>query len=290
MIEERLSPGGGSNAAACVAALAKPGVPLVGVVGEDWRGRELMRLLPSYGISADYLVTSSERITTAYCKPIRRGTCEVTYEDPHLYFENHAPLNAQDEKASLAQLERLLADVDALLVADYLEYGVVTSRLREVINKAGADGKPIIVDSRDRINEYCNVVLKPNEMESLQAVSSPIPPRDATLEQLEKSAHALAKTQQCSVCMTLGEKGCVWVEGDEIEVVPARPAPPPIDIVGAGDCFAAAFISARAAGAAGREAATLANLAAGVVVRKLSVTGTATAEEILQRYDEEYQS
>jgi rfaE bifunctional protein kinase chain/domain len=290
VVEERLSPGGGSNAAACLAALGAANVPLLGVIGDDWRGRELVRLLPQHGISADYLVSSTERITTAYCKPLRRGICEAVYEDPHLYFENHAALSAKDEKAVLARFEALVGEVDGLLVADYLECGVVTSRLHEEINKAGARGLPIIVDSRDRISGFRNVILKPNELEALQAVSSPISVHEVTTCQLEQIGRLLAETQESCVCLTMGEEGCIWVEGGEVQRVPTKPAPPPIDIVGAGDCFAAAFIAARAARASGPEASALANLAAGVVVRKIGVTGTASPQEILQRYDEDFSS
>lgn len=288
VVKERLYPGGGSNAAACATALAAPDVPMAGVIGNDWRGRELVRLLPDYGISTGYLIASSERITTAYCKPLRHGLCEVVYEDPHLYFENHAPLGADDEEALLSKLETLLTNVDALIVADYLEYGAVTEPIRGAINAAGARGLPIIVDSRDRINHFRNVILKPNEIEALRAVSSPIPVREATLEQLEETARRLARQQDASVCMTIGERGCIWAGGQESERIPVTPAPPPIDIVGAGDSFAAAFITALAAGAAPPEAGALANLAAGVVIRKLGTTGTAAPKEILQRYDQEF--
>ena len=99
----------------------------------------------------------------------------------------------------------------------------------------------------------------------------------------------LARQLTAHVCLTMGGKGCLWVEDDgKVTPVPVVPAPPPLDTVGAGDCFAAAFATALAAGATGPEAAALANLAAGVVVRKIGTTGTATAEEILQRYHEDY--
>ena len=287
VVEERISPGGGSNAAACVAALGVKDVPLLGVIGDDWRGRELSRVLPDYGVSPNYLVQSPERITTAYCKPVRRGICEVVYEDPHLYFENHVPLSEADEKAVLAKFDELIFQVDALIVADYLQFGVVTDTLRSVICRAGAAGMPILVDSRDRIHCYHNVILKPNELEALQAIGSPISAREATVEQLRGAAVELALNQCSRVCMTLGERGAVWVEIGQAELVPTSPAPPPIDIVGAGDCFAAAFTTALAAGASGPEAAAIANLAAKVTVRKIGATGTATAAEILQQYTQE---
>lgn len=285
---ERTSPGAGSNAAASVAALATRPVPMLGVIGFDWRGGELTRLLPEYGLSSEYLVTSKTRITTAYCKPLRRGLTHLVYEDPHLYFENHIPMNDEDEDAVLENLHLMAQRVDALIVGDYLEFGVITDRVREALNALAANGMPIVVDSRDRITRYRHMVLKPNDFEAAQAVNPDVPSVNLTPEELAEIALRLARNQESSVCLTMGEKGCFWTTGDGVEYIQAIPAPQPIDIVGAGDCFAAAFASARAAGASGVEAAAIANLAAGVVVRKLNTTGTATAEEILDRYDTDY--
>ena len=50
--------------------------------------------------------------------------------------------------------------------------------------------------------------------------------------------------------------------------------------------FLAAFSCARAAGASGREAAAMANMAAEVTIRKIGTTGTAGLGEILARHGE----
>ena len=281
-------PGGGSNTAASIAALGVPEVPLLGLVGDDWRGRELTRLLPAFGISTRYLLCSAEVGTVAYCKPLRRGLSDLVYEDPHLYFENRRPLSAAAEAALLERLDALLAATDALVVADYQEFGSITVPVRDRLIDAGRRGMPIVVDSRTRINLYRRVILKPNEVEALWAIGSPISPHLATAEQLVDAGRTLAAHTESHVCLTLGGNGCLWVEDDSVTHLPAVPAPPPVDTVGAGDCFAAAFATALAAGAAGAEAAALGNLAATVVVRKLGTTGTATPEEILQRYHEDY--
>lgn len=291
VVSERMSPGGGSNTAASVAALGVREATLLGVIGDDWRGRELARLLPEYGISTRCLVTAAERGTVAFCKPLRRGLSNLAYEDPHLYFENRTPTPAATEAALLERLETLLGEVDAVVVADYQEFGTITAPLRARLIAAGQAGLPVVVDSRTRITEYSHVILKPNEVEALWAIGSTLNPHDATSVQLADAARRLARQQSgCRVCLTLGGNGCLWMEGDAATVVPAVPAPPPIDTVGAGDCFAAAFATALAAGASGPEAAAFANLAAGVVVRKLGTTGTATPDEIRHRYHEDYRA
>ena len=287
VVRERLAPGGGCHAAACAAALGVAGTWQLGLVGDDWRGRELARLLPDDGVNPDFLLVSPERTTNAFCKPLRFGLCEVVYEDPHLYFENRTPTPPAVEAALLERLETLLGQVDAVLVADYHEHGVMTEPLRERVCAAGRAGMSVLVDSRTRIDAFHSVILKPNAVEAAWAAGLEINPREVSLRQLEEISLQLAQRNGATVCLTLGARGCLWAEGGEVRHIPTRPAPPPIDIVGAGDAFAAACLAALAAGADGPEAAALGHLAAGVVVRKIGVTGTATPEEILRRFDED---
>lgn len=277
IVGERMAPGGGSHAAACAATLGAETWQL-GLIGDDWRGRELARLLPLDGVRTDHLLTTPERTTAAFCKPLRHGLSDVVYEDAHLYFENRTPTPPEVEATVLEHLEALLGQVDALLVADYHEFGVVTSAVRERLCQAEI---PILVDSRTRITEYRHVILKPNEFEAIWALDAPLDPREATLPELAEIAVRLAARQQSTVCLTMGARGCLWAEDGAVTHVPVRAVPPPLDTVGAGDAFAAACLTALAAGAPGPEAAALAHLAAAVVVQKLGQTGTATAEEMV---------
>ncbi len=280
IVAERLAPGGGSHAAACAAALGARTWQL-GLVGEDWRGRELARLLPQDGVCTDFLLATPERTTCAFCKPLRHGLCEAVYEDPHFYFENRTPTPPAVEAALLARLDALLGQVDAVLVADYHDFGVVTPALRARLCAAPI---PVLVDSRTRITDFHHVILKPNELEAVWAAGSPLDPRAAALPELKAIARDLAARQRATVCLTLGARGCLWAQDGRVRHIPAPPVPPPLDTVGAGDAFAAACLAALAAGAPGPEAAALGHLAAGVVVRKIGVTGTAAPDEIVAAF------
>jgi len=283
VMAERLAAGGGSHAVECVAALGAA-APMLGVVGDDWRGRELRRLADAAGIDTAHLLTAPGRLTTAYCKPLRKGFSAVVSEDPHLYFENQTPTPPALEAEILDHLEALLPAVDALLVADYQSYGVITPAVRARLCRAAADGLPVVVDSRDHIGDFRQAILKPNEVEAWALLDRAGSPRDATDDALAAVARQLARHSGGPVCLTLGDKGCLWVEGEAAIPVPAVPAVPPVDTVGAGDAFGAALAAALAAGIPGPDAAALANLAAGVVVKKIGMTGTATPEEILERF------
>jgi sugar/nucleoside kinase (ribokinase family) len=60
----------------------------------------------------------------------------------------------------------------------------------------------------------------------------------------------------------------------------------PIDIVGAGDSTSAGVACAVAAGATLTEAAAFGNLVASITIQQLGTTGTATPEQVRQRWRE----
>lgn len=270
--EERYSLGGGGNVMANVSALGVKAVLPVSVLGADWRGYLARECFKNIGVNAAGLITDETRVTPCYAKPLRQGISDVVYEDPRLDFENRSPLTERTENEILAALDKAAAQADAIAVSDQLEYGAVTPRIRERLCELGKT-MPVIVDSRDRIALYDNVIIKPNEFEAAGALGGGFSdPADA--------AKALSAKTGAPAIVTMGDKGAVWCEGKSAVFVRSTPAEPPVDPVGAGDTFLAAFAAAYAAGAAGPEAVEFANLAAGVTVKKIGTTGTANAEEI----------
>lgn len=286
VVEERAFPGAGGNVAANLAALGLAHTSLVTVFGDDWRTRELQCALLRHHVDFSKSIVSPERVTPAYCKPLRRGLSHVEYEDPRIDFENRTPLPESLEIELLERIRSAVTVADAICVADQLAQGAITPRVREVLSALVGDGKVIVVDSRNQIGLYRGVVAKPNELEALRAVFPDCVSSEAGEIRQREIALLLASKIGGPVCMTLGAGGCSWTENGRVTYVPTVPAPPPVDFVGAGDAFAAALAAALAAGASGPEAAAVANLAAAVVVRKLGTTGTASPDEIRERFEE----
>lgn len=286
VVEEWMSPGAGSNATANIAALVPASICLLGVVGCDWRGRALLRELTDRNIDTSGIVRSGSRTTNAYCKPLRKGISDLEYEDPRIDFANYTPLPQAEEDRLMEKLEQISKVADVLCVSDQFVYGCITSRIRDRISRLGAQGLMVVVDSRDRIGLYTDVILKPNEVEGFRAVYGEGDPRRSSFEEQVAAARTLAERNRSRVCMTLGPKGSVFVSGKDAVHIPSFPVKPPIDTCGAGDTFLAAFSCALAAGAKGYEAASFANMAADVTIRKLGTTGTASAVEIRSRYNE----
>lgn len=286
VVEERMSPGAGGNAAANIAALKPESVKVFGVVGRDWRGEVLIQKLRESGIDIDGIVVSGKAVTNAYCKPLRKGISYVEYEDPRIDFSNYEDLPQEDEAKLLQLLYRYIEKVDILCVSDQLPYGCITPVVREKIISLAEAGVKVVVDSRDRIALYRGVILKPNEVEGMRAVYTESSPAKAGFEDYVNAAGILAGRNGSKVCMTLGPKGCLYADSQSVTHIPAYDVMPPIDICGAGDTFLSAFSCAMATGAEPYEAASFANMVADVTIKKVGITGTASQEEIRSRYEE----
>ncbi len=273
VFEERYSLGGGGNVLANLKALGVGTVSAVSIIGDDWRGNIIRRLLLELGIDTGAMLTDGTRVTPCYCKPMRHGISDVVYEDPRLDFENHQTLSARTEDRLLLSLKEAAAKADIIAVCDQMEYGVVTPRVRERICEIGRT-VPVVVDSRDRIALYTDVIVKPNEVEAAAAAGE-------ESCNFESCAGILSGKTGAPAIVTLGGGGSVWCENGKTVRVPAVSVEPPVDTVGAGDTFLSAFCAAYASGASGPDALAFANLASSVTIGKIGTTGTASPEELL---------
>jgi len=273
IVRETYSPGAAGNVAANLAALKPASVKAFGVIGRDWRGVLLKEVLTEAGVDVSGLLESADRNTTAFIKPMRMGISDVVYEDPRLDFENTAPLSEAYQERLLQLLDE--AELDVLCVCDQTRCGCITPVIRSRLSELGKKGLRIIADSRDHIDQYRHVIVKPNEVEAARAFGE---------GSYEEIALRLSRHTQQTALITLGAQGCLVCDGSNVHSVPACPVEPPIDICGAGDTFLSAFAAALAAGATEIEAASFANAASAVTIKKLNTTGTATREEIRKQW------
>ncbi|SFL21773.1 rfaE bifunctional protein, domain I [Paenibacillus sp. 1_12] len=285
VIGERFAPGAAGNAAVNFKALGCEEVSFCSIAGDDWRGHLLKEALRSRGINDAFVHLEAGRATPAYCKVMLHGLQEVRQEAPRIDFINTEGLTDAAGHRVVQQLDRMAERVDVISVTDQLQHGVVGAAVRERLSYWAGQGKQIVVDSRDRIGKFKSVVLKPNELEALRWYNGSSKHQQATEGDILKAGLQLSKSAGAACCITLGEKGAVWFENEEMTLVPTQAVPPPIDIVGAGDSFTAAFLSAWGTGCSGPEAAAFAHLAAAVTVSKCGETGTASPEEIMERCD-----
>jgi rfaE bifunctional protein kinase chain/domain len=283
IVRERLSPGGAGNVVMNLLALEPAAVWAVGVFGDDWRGSALKALLKNAGADVSRLIADPARVTDTYIKPLRKGYDDnVVYEDPRLDFTNYDPLSKATEKKLLAALDRLEREIDVLCVSDQMPCGCVTAAVRERIIAMGRAGVKVVVDSRDRIALYTDVIVKPNEIESARAFRGEIAETE-----FAKLAKALEKRTGRPAIVTAGAKGCYVSEAGRVTHVKACKVNGEIDFCGAGDTFLSGFAAAAAAGSGMAEAAKVACCCSAVTIKKLKTTGTANRAElapVLKRY------
>ncbi len=280
IIEERYSLGGAGNVAANLAALNPSEVWAVGTVGDDWRADLLIREMNKRNINCSYVLRSPDLVTNTYIKPLRHGISDVVYEDPRLDFENRKALSSENEKRVLLALEEMAEQVDCICVSDQMKFGCITPAVRQKLCQLGEAGKIVIVDSRDHIHEYSNVIIKPNEVEMVKSFAAEID-GEMSIEQLTELAKKVSLCNNQAVVTTLGAQGCLVVQGRDAQRCPAYEVEPPIDFCGAGDSFLSGFATALATGKADAvQAAQIATMCSAVTIKKIGTTGTASRAEL----------
>jgi bifunctional ADP-heptose synthase (sugar kinase/adenylyltransferase) len=287
VVRVRSYPGAAGTVINNLVALCVGRVCPIAVIGDDGEGYELRQALARMPtVDPAGIISVADRRTPTYTKPMLAQPGLAPRELNRLDIKNRTPTPRALQERIAAALEAAWPAFDALVVLDQVseaECGVVTSRIRELLaEKGNVDAtKLILADSRERIGLFRMVALKPNEHECLQAVGLANAPVDKATVQL---AHQVQRPVFC----TSGDRGIRLTRpGDVVSVlVPAYPVSGPIDPVGAGDSTSAGIVCAAAAGATLQQAAAFGNLVASITVQQIGTTGTATPEQVRQRWRE----
>ena len=281
-IGREIVPGGGGNAAMNAAALGGS-VSAIGVLGADEAGAELRRALEGRGVDADLLWEDSGRVTPTKTRVMAGGRNTARQQVIRVDRERKLELEERLESRMIREIERAGGGgVDALIVSDY-GLGVLTKGVKEAIGGLPEDFI-VTVDSRCAGDSFSGVTaFTPNEEEAEGLLG--YRPDEDSLD--EAGAALLRKTGARGVLITRGDKGMSLFEENAPRAdIPIYGSEQVLDVTGAGDTVIAAFTLSLAAGASMREAAEIANRAAGLVVMK---AGTAVVEphELLAAFGEE---
>ncbi|OGK99000.1 MAG: hypothetical protein A3E31_07800 [Candidatus Rokubacteria bacterium RIFCSPHIGHO2_12_FULL_73_22] len=271
--------GGAANAAHNVAALGGRVVP-IGVLGRDPAGDELVALFHARGIATDGLVAETGRTTTVKTRIMAGGYQATRQQVVRLDREPSGELQPMTEDALLSRLTALGARADAFLVSDY-GYGTVTPRVFERVRAlARRSGAIVTVDSRYQLPRFTGVTAAtPNEAELAQLTGLDVDDERT----VEKAGRQLLERLDARLLLvTRGSRGMALLERDGATTfVPIHGTDEIADVTGAGDTVISAFTLGLAAGASPLAAASLANVAGGIVVMKRG-TATVTATELRQ--------
>jgi D-beta-D-heptose 7-phosphate kinase/D-beta-D-heptose 1-phosphate adenosyltransferase len=266
--------GGAANVAQNVAALGAR-CTLVAAVGDDAGGARLRAMLRAIGADAGALVTVA-RPTTTKTRVLARAQQVVRFDE-----EEDADLTPADVARVVGAVRDALVGATALVLEDYNKGVLVPAVIEGAIAMARGAGIPIVVDPKFR-NFFAfrgATVFKPNRRELEAALGAAV-----DLAHPEALPATLARLGAEHLLLTLGEHGMALLsDAGEPFRVPTT-AREVYDVVGAGDTVTAYLAVMLGAGASPREAAVVANYAAGVEVGKLGAQSVSPAE-VLDAFD-----
>ncbi|MGA2273934.1 MAG: PfkB family carbohydrate kinase [Bryobacteraceae bacterium] len=274
VVSVEVTPGAGGTVANNLAALGVGRVAVLGAIGDDGHGDELSRALSRRGIDSGLCIRSDHIQTFTYTKLINRST--GIEDQPRIDFINVHPIPAAVERLILDRLQQTIDAFDVILVSDQAETsqgGVVTPALRKLLADLALNypEKVILADSRTRIEQFRNLIIKPNQQEAETACRS-------LLGRLDY-AELRRQVQAPLMIVTHGRHGVLLLDGRGETWVKTNPVDNPVDICGAGDSFAAGTAVALRVTRDPAVASRFGNRVAGITIMKKG-TGTASPAEI----------
>ena len=275
VVRTEITPGAGGTVANNLASLGIGRVAVLGAVGTDGFGHELVGALSRRHISPELLIRSHELPTFTYTKLINAQT--GVEDQPRVDFIFNSEIPDGIERQLIDNVLEFSRTFDVIFVSDQAETtrgGVITPRVRDAIARIAQQypEKIVLVDSRIRSGLFRNVIIKPNQQEAETACTALF----ATVDYQRLRETVSSKT----LYVTHGSRGVLVVEAGGTTLVPTRPIAHPVDICGAGDSFSAGAGVALALTGSVVEAARFGNLVASITIMKKG-TGTASPEEVL---------
>jgi D-beta-D-heptose 7-phosphate kinase/D-beta-D-heptose 1-phosphate adenosyltransferase len=257
--------GGAGNVVANVAALGAEAV-LIAVVGDDAAGSEIQKRLSETGIQSA-LETSIDRFTTVKSRFVGAGQQMLRVDH-----EKTTALPVGAEAAVISRAEEIIPSVGAIILSDYGK-GVLSDKvIARVIEIARANNVPVIVDpkGRDFARYRGATAVTPNRKE-LETATGMKAGNDDDIR--AASMKIISGCGIDNVLATRSKDGMSLIQGQGEPLHLPSDVREVFDVSGAGDTVIAVFAAALASGVSMKNAAALANVAAGIVVGK---AGTAT--------------
>lgn len=266
--ESRL--GGAANVANNISSLGGQAT-LCGIIGHDLFGKEIERLGRKNNISLSLLATAQPTITKARIIGGKQQIARLDYEEKL----ELSDLEMFDTKRRICQL---LPDCQILVISDYGKGFMCNEFCQFLIEEAHHLMIPTIIDPKGKNwNKYTGAdIVTPNVKELSEIVGYNVPNTD---EAITSAAEEVIRTNNlASLLVTRSEKGMSLIGKNAPIHIPTH-SEEVFDVSGAGDTVVAAFSICLAAGYDLPTAMKMANIAAGIVVKKIG-TATLTVEEL----------
>ncbi|MEC8994677.1 MAG: bifunctional D-glycero-beta-D-manno-heptose-7-phosphate kinase/D-glycero-beta-D-manno-heptose 1-phosphate adenylyltransferase HldE [Pseudomonadota bacterium] len=258
-------PGGAGNVALNMAALGSA-VRLVGIVGNDETGLELLSRLNAAGVYCDFL-QSADKPTITKLRVIGQHQQLI-----RLDFEQQ--FEAADIIGLQGKVKSLIGDSQVMVLSDYGKGAL--QETANLIELGRSKDIPIIVDPKGtNFEKYRGATLLTPNLSEFEAVAGYSNNEE---EFVNKGLRLVKDLNLEAILITRGEHGMTLIRPDSPELhLPAR-AQEVFDVTGAGDTVISVLAAAMAAGDGLADSTALANLAAGLVVGKLGTAAISGPE------------
>ncbi len=291
VLEEKsfYTPGGAANVAYNLRSLGAE-VILAGRTGNDFEGQMLKRQLKKTGINIGGIFIDSKIPTITKTRVIAHHQQVVRIDKEKVAAESDPKV---DHK--ICDFIKRHVDVcDGIIVSDYGK-GLITPELVEFVRRIALNKKKILTvdpkvenfsfyrgvtaitpNLKEAENAIRNIKVTASSSRSLKVQSDKI----QTEEDINTAGFELLRylDLEC-LLITLGEHGMRLFQDGKEPVAIKTKAKEVFDVTGAGDTVISVFTLALSAKAKPRQAAELANTAAGLVVARLGAA-TVTPEEL----------
>lgn len=257
-------PGGAANVAVNLASLGVV-TTLLGIVGRDEEASILESVLRGQGIDCRFTETGDwPTITKTRVLSRSQQLIRLDREEP-----------CGDVGKSLAEpLRMALSTARVVVLSDYGKGAL--SDVAGLIAACCEAGVPVLIDPKGTdFGKYRGAsLITPNQAE-FEAVAGACHNEEVLVQRAQQM---LADLELDALLVTRSEKGMLLVEVGADPVFLSTQVREVYDVTGAGDTVIATIAGALASGEPLQSAAILANLAAGVVVRKIGVATVTPAE------------
>ena len=260
--------GKGANQAVAASRLGAD-ITLIGRVGNDLFGKQMLETLNSYGVGCDFI-----KVDDGSGSGVALVTVDKKPENMIIVIPG---TNMRITPADVMAAESRIRDADVVMMQLEIPLDIVecaadiarNSNTRCILNPAPA--QPL---SERLIKKF--YLLTPNQQEAKILTGIPAD----TLEGAKKAGKALLKMGAQDVIITLGPMGALIVTGNETIHIPGIHMEDAVDTTGAGDAFMGGLSVALARGKSLENATRYANIIGALSTRKPGATpAMPTAEE-----------
>lgn len=257
--------GKGANQAVAAARMGR-GVVMLGAVGDDANGRDLLTAIASFGVNIAGVQTIAGSSTgVASISLAENDNSIIVSPGANALYDGAVPdgIEFDDPVTAIAQLETPIDAIRAALAS-------LPDDCTRILNAA-----PALPEGASLFDVFDILVVNEGELEAYA------PGAGDDFDSVSAHAGGLIRGRLKTVIVTLGRRGCLVVDGTGWQAIPAKDVAV-VDTVGAGDCFcgvlAAAIDGKQSIAEASRLAGTAASLS---VTRKGAAFAMPSREDVL---------